>query len=90
MTLKIERESEGATTTIRLIGQIQAEHLIALREEIESSAPETVLDLDEITLVDVTVVRFLGDCEARGIRVLNGPPYIREWMVRERNAAGGE
>ncbi len=45
------------------------------------------LDLDEVTLVDVDVVRFLGACQAEGTEVLRCSPYIREWMFREM---GGE
>ena len=88
MTLRIEKDSDGRTTTIRLIGQIQAEHLEALKEQMKGSGHRTVLDLDEVTLVDVNVVRFLGVCEAQGIGVLNGSPYIREWMRREQDREG--
>ena len=65
MTLRIEKDFDGRTTTIRLIGQIQAEHLEALTEQIKADGPRTALDLDEVTLVDVNVVRFLGVCEAQ-------------------------
>jgi flagellar biogenesis protein FliO len=47
-----------------------------------------VLDLKEVTLVDVGVVRFLIACEAQAIELLNRAPYIREWMSRERE--GGQ
>jgi len=43
-----------------------------------------VFDLDEVTLVDGAVVRFLIACAAEGIELLHGSPYIREWMDRER------
>jgi len=43
-----------------------------------------VLDLDEVTLVDVEVVRFLGRCEQAGTALLHCPPYIREWIAREQ------
>ena len=38
----------------------------------------------EVTLVDVTVVRFLVACEAEGIELVRCARYIREWMDRER------
>ena len=84
MTCKIERHVDGHHTTLRLIGYVQAEHLEALQAQLESNGPGTVLDLGEVTLVDVEVVRFLGRCEAAGIAVLHGPPYIREWIAREQ------
>jgi len=84
MTFKIERYADGQQTTLRLIGHLQAEYLEALQTQLEGNGPRTVLDLDEVTLVDVEVVRFLGACEAAGIAVLHGPPYIREWIAREQ------
>ena len=47
-----------------------------------------MLDLDEVTLVDVEVVRFLGGCEATGIALLHCSPYIREWIAREQHRTG--
>lgn len=34
----------------------------------------------EVTLVDSEVVRFLAQCETNGLRLMNCPAYIREWM----------
>jgi len=84
MTCKIERQDEEQHTTLRLIGHLQAKHLEALQAQLESHGPETVLDLDEVTLVDVEVVRFLGTCEKEGTELLHCPPYIREWISREQ------
>ena len=53
MTGKIERHTDGHHTTLRLIGHLQAEHLEAVKEQMRAAAPRTVLDLDEVTLVDV-------------------------------------
>jgi hypothetical protein len=46
-------------------------------------ASDVVLDLNEVSLVDVEVVRFLLQCEMQGIRIAQCPAYVREWMVRE-------
>ena len=66
MTCKIERHTDGHHTTLRLIGHLHAVHLETLEAQLESHGPRTVLDLDEVTLVDVEVVRFLGTCEQAG------------------------
>jgi len=66
MTCKIELQADEHHTTLRLIGYLQAAHLEALQAHMESNGPRTVLDLDEVTLVDVEVVRFLGTCEQAG------------------------
>ena len=84
MTLKIEKHWDGHRTTIRLIGRMQAEHLEGLEKLIGESGPAISLDLDEVALVDVESVRFLGDCEAQGATLLNCSPYIRDWIGKER------
>jgi hypothetical protein len=84
ITCKIARHTNGHRTTLRLIGHLRAACLEALQTQIEGNGPRTVLDLDEVTLVDVEAVRFLGTCEAAGIAVLHGSPSIREWIAREQ------
>jgi len=84
MTLRIEPSSERGHTTIRLIGRMQVEHVAEVQKQIEASEPTVTLDLEEVTLVDVQVVRFLGACETRGIELCNGSPYISDWIARER------
>ena len=87
MTCKIERQVDEHHTMLRLIGHLQAAHLEALRAQMEGNGPRTVLDLDQVTLVDVEVVRFLGTCEKEGTELLHCPPYIREWISREQRQA---
>ena len=87
MTLRIERLRDGPTTTIRLIGRMRAELLEELKAQISGSGTTVILDLEEVSLVDIDVVRFLGECEAGGISLVNGSPYITEWIARERLSA---
>src|SRR5271156_4051898 len=82
-TLRIEKNWHSGTTTIRLIGRFQSEHIRELEKQFEASGPRFVLDLKEVTLVDVDVVRFLGACEADGMKIVHCSQYIREWIVRE-------
>lgn len=86
MTLKIETASDGTTTTLRLSGRIASDYLTELETQVRRHRPRLVLDLDEVTLVDIEVVRFLITCEAAGLELRNCAPYIREWMDRERNS----
>jgi anti-anti-sigma regulatory factor len=85
MTLKIEKHWDGKRTTIRLIGRMRAEHLEELEKQIRESEPAVTLDLEEVTLIDVESVRFLGTCEERGATLLNCSPYIRDWIGKERD-----
>jgi hypothetical protein len=83
-TLKIERDSQGGNTTIRLIGHFQSEHVVELKKQLQQNGPLFILDLKEVTVVDVDVVRFLGECKADGVKIVHCPQYIRNWMARER------
>ena len=90
MTLKIEKYSDGYCATIRLIGRMRAEHLEELEKQIRESGPAITLDLEEVTLVDVEIVRFLGTCEARGATLLHcSPRRARRSSVAKRERAGG-
>jgi anti-anti-sigma regulatory factor len=84
MTLRIERYADRGGTTIRLIGRMQAEHVNEVERQIEESGTKVMLDLEEVTLVDVPVVRFLGTCRSRGITILNCSPYITDWIAKEQ------
>jgi hypothetical protein len=84
VTLKIESYSDGRGTTIRLIGRIQAEHLEELTKQISERGSNVALDLEEVNLVDLEVVRFLGTCEDQGVTLLNSSPYINDWIAKER------
>jgi hypothetical protein len=48
------------------------------------------LDLDEVNVVDIDGIRFLNECQAQGIQVVNCSPYIREWMLQEKRARRDE
>jgi len=88
MTLKMERYSDERGTTVRLIGWMREEHLEELKKQIGESEANVALDLAELSLVDLQVVRFLAACEARGIRLLKCWPYIRDWIRKERGHDG--
>ena len=81
--LRIERQSKGASTNLRLSGRMQADGLAELLAEIEKCNPIPSLDLEEVTLLDRDSVRFLIRCESQGIRLVNCPLYVREWITRE-------
>jgi len=64
---------------------MRAEHVAEVQNQIDASGPKVRLDLEELALVDVQVVRFLGACEAQGIEVLNCSPFITDWITREKH-----
>jgi hypothetical protein len=85
MTLRIEQKSQQGRVVLRLIGQIHFEDLGDFKAQTLAAGPGMAFDLDELTLVDAGVVRYLSECEDRGVDLLNCPPYIREWIKREKN-----
>jgi anti-anti-sigma regulatory factor len=85
VTFKIEKYRDGHSATIRLIGGMRAEHLSELEKQIRESESKIVLDLEELNLVDVEAIRFLGMCETQGVTLLNCSPYIRDWIGKERD-----
>ncbi len=86
MTLRILKISDGARTVLKLSGRIQARDIEDLSAQMNRRTRGTVLDLQEVTLVDAEVVRFLGLCEAKGVELAHCSPYIREWVFREQAA----
>jgi hypothetical protein len=59
--LKLERHSDGERPTIRLIGRVRSEHLGEITNQMGSCGPNVTLDLQEVTVVDVEVVRDADD-----------------------------
>src|SRR5437879_13500314 len=81
VTLKIETASDGHTASLRLIGRIEGEYLDELEAHVRRHQPRLVLELDEVTLVEVAVVRFLIACVADGVELWHCEPYIRVRIV---------
>jgi anti-anti-sigma regulatory factor len=83
--LKIQRSSNGVVV-FSLTGRIESEDVEELQRLIglEAAAPDIVLNLEEVTLVDRDAVQFLAQCESKGIALENCPAYVREWVVTER------
>ena len=82
--MRIETLPQGRPV-VRLSGRMQSEHLAGLQQYIEAPEFKPVLDLEEVTLVDVEAVRFLIGCELGGIDLLHCSHYIRQWMDREQS-----
>src|SRR5262249_8953587 len=82
--LRIEKDSDGCATRLRLSGRIQSDDIACLQSAMNDGCARKILDLREVTLVDLGVVQFLVRCEDEGAKLVHCPPYVREWIVRER------
>jgi len=87
MTLRIARDAD-LPDVLRLIGRIRARDLDEVKREMRQSQGIAAIDLEEVTLVDLEVVRFLAASELAGVRVLNPSAYIRDWVSREKELLG--
>lgn len=90
MTLKIELIRQGHESRLCLSGELRCGKIAELRREIERVGQPATLDLGELDVVDLEGVRFLTECVAGGIQVVNCSPYIREWMLQEKQTRQDE
>ena len=81
--LRVEKHSDGCVSRLRLSGRIQSDYIACIRSAMNDGCTRKILDLSEVTLVDVAVVRFLISCENEDVELVQCPPYVREWMLRE-------
>jgi hypothetical protein len=81
---RLEKDSDGCVTSFRLSGRLQSDRIACIRRAMESGSARKRFDLGEVTLVDLGVIRFLIGCEDRGIELAQCPPWVREWILRER------
>jgi hypothetical protein len=70
---------------LRLCGHAQAEHVSTIEELIARENGSVELDLSEITLVDLDVVRCLALCAFSGIELRNCPAFIQDWINKEKS-----
>ncbi len=82
--LRIEKESEAGVVRLLLSGRIQGDGIACIRSAMNDGCASKILDLRQVTLVDLAVVHFLIRCEDEGVDLLQCPPWISEWMLRER------
>jgi hypothetical protein len=82
--LRIQKNSDGCVTKLVLSGRLQADCIDCVRSAMSDGCQSKILDLNEVTLVDLAAVRFLISCEDDGIELAQCPPYVHEWILRER------
>jgi ABC-type transporter Mla MlaB component len=82
--LRIEKMESEDLMTFVLSGRIQKEDLGELKGLLEKHNKAVVLDLKGVKLIDREAVIFLANFETDNATITNCPPYIREWIRRER------
>jgi len=85
MSCRIDRVVSADNLVVLFIsGRITGEHVDMLRGVLEQESGAFALDLKNVLLVDREAVQLLAQTEANGTELRNCPPYIREWVTRER------
>ena len=86
--LRIER-SENGEVVFTLSGQMDSDSMADLERLIDSEAKGrgVVLNLKDLTLVDEDGIIFFARCESNGVKLENCPPYVREWINRQRQGS---
>ena len=84
--LRIQR-SANEEVVFTMSGQMDEEPIAELQTLIGSEAKgrRIVLNLKDVTLANEGAITFLERCESSGMRLENCPPYIREWITRQRD-----
>src|SRR5258708_12070404 len=83
--LRIQR-SANEEVVFTLSGQMDDESIAELETLINSEANgrRIILDLKDVTLVNEDAITCLERCESNSVTLENCPPYIREWIKRQR------
>ena len=90
MRCRIDRVVSAENLAVLFIsGRITGEHVDMLRDVLEQESGSIAIDLKNVLLVDREGVNVLAVSESNGTELRNCPPYIREWVTRERAEAHG-
>ena len=85
MSCRIDRVVNAENLVVLFIsGRITGEHVDMLRDVLEQESGGGAIDLKNVLLVDREGVNLLAVSESNGTELRNCPPYIREWVTRER------
>src|SRR6266516_6176567 len=85
MSCRIDRVVSAENLVVLFIsGRITGEHVDILRGVLKQESDGFAIDLKNVLLVDRETVKLLALGEANGTELRNCPPYIREWVARER------
>ena len=76
------RRTGNGQVLFTLSGRIETEDVKQLQQllAVETSGEQLILDLRDVTLVNQDAVKFLGRCEAGGIKLENCPLHVRKWI----------
>src|SRR5580700_11018242 len=89
MSCRIDRVVSAESLVLFVSGRITGEDVDVFRGVLEHESGDFAIDLKHVVLVDREAVKLLALSEAHGTELRNCPPYIREWVTRERAETHG-
>jgi hypothetical protein len=85
MSCRIDRIVNAENLAVLFIsGRITGEHVDVFRGVLQQESGGFAIDLKNVLLADREAVHLLALSESNGTELRNCPPYIREWVTRER------
>jgi hypothetical protein len=84
---RVVRDDNGVVLVVS--GRITGKDVDMLRGVLEQESGGFAIDLKNVLLVDSEAVKLFAQSEANGTEFRNCPPYIREWVTRERADTDG-
>ena len=85
MSCRVDRVVSSESLVVLFVsGGVTGEHIDMLRDVLGQESGSFAIDLRNVLLVDREAVKLLALSEANGTELRNCPPYIREWVPRER------
>ncbi len=86
--LRIRRSSDGEVL-FTLSGRIDSKNVKDLESLVRAEGNDRpiVIDLKDVTLAGEDGINFLAQCEAEEITLANCPPYMREWITRQKGGS---
>ncbi|MGD9627626.1 MAG: STAS domain-containing protein [Pyrinomonadaceae bacterium] len=89
MAFRIQTTVNKETVTFKVSGRLDVDGIAELKRMLEGYREEDrlVLDLEDLGLVDRFVIRSLTAFEVAGVRLVNCPPYVRDWILRDVGSA---
>ena len=83
------RRSSNGEVLFTISGRIDSENVkeLELLVQAEGNDRRIVIDLKHVTLAGEDGINFLAQCEAENITLVNCPPYMREWIARQKGGS---
>lgn len=81
--------SDAGSVRIRISGPLSHDHLADLEKLIEAATTAGIrllLDLQRVTVVDQSAVRYLAQGEGSKFELVSCPTFIRQWVQQENEA----